>query len=263
MVVDPVWMGIFSGLAGLAGGTLAGLFGIGGGVVLVPLLSLLLSVDQHRAQGISLAVLLLPINLAAVLHYRRQGVPLRWDVVAPMAAGFVPGVLAGALAANHLPGPGLRMIFAGFLAVVAVRMLLQKPKSDGGAGDVLEIPAFRLRAVAIGLAGGALSGLLGIGGGLVLIPLMGAFLAMRQHEAQLASLALLLLPLGLPAVWIYARTQGGLPWGILMGIALGFVLGTLVGARLATGLRGPQLRKLFAALLLVVSASLAWKGLRG
>lgn len=261
--MDPFWVGILSGLAGLAGGTLAGLFGIGGGIVLVPLLSLLLGVDQHRAQGMSLAVLLLPINLGAVLHYRKRGVPLRWAAVLPMAAGFLPGVGLGAMAASRLPGNQLRLVFAAFLLVVALRMLLQGARK-AGEEDLPEAHASdRWRAVAIGLAGGCLSGLLGIGGGLVLVPLMGAFLAMRQHEAQLASLTLLLLPLGLPAVWVYARTQGGFPVAPLCGIALGFVAGTFLGARMATGLKGPALRRLFAALLLCVAATMAWRGLRG
>lgn len=260
--MEALGLGLLGGLAGLAGGTLAGLFGIGGGIVLVPLLSLLLGVDQHRAQGMSLAVLLLPINLGAVHHYRAQGVPLRWDVVLPMAVGFLPGVGAGALAANVLAGPTLRLVFAAFLALVAVRMILQAPRGADAPTAPAHLPHFRLRALAMGLVGGACSGLLGIGGGLVLIPLMSAFLAMRQHEAQLASLAVLLLPLGLPAVWIYVQAQGGLPWAPLAGIALGFVGGTLIGARLATRLKGPQLRKLFAVLLLAVAAGMAWKGLR-
>lgn len=261
--MDPVWVGILSGLAGLAGGTLAGLFGIGGGIVLVPLLSLLLGVDQHRAQGMSLAVLLLPINLGAVLHYRKRGVPLHWKAVLPMAGGFLPGVGFGALAAARLPGDLLRLVFAGFLVIVALRMFLQGAPKAGDEAPPEGLSPDRGRAMAIGLVGGCLSGLLGIGGGLVMVPLMGAFLAMRQHEAQLASLTLLLLPLGLPAVWVYARTQGGFPFAPLCGIALGFVAGTFLGARMATGLKGGPLRRLFAALLLCVAATMAWRGLIG
>jgi hypothetical protein len=82
-------------------------------------------------------------------------------------------------------------------------------------------------------------------------------------EAQVTSLALMLPPIGLPGVLVYARAQGGLPWAVLAGVAVGFALGAFLGARVAMGLRGPALRRGFLGLLLAMAALLAWKAARG
>lgn len=101
-----------------------------------------------------------------------------------------------------------------------------------------------LPGLAIGLAGGWASGLLGIGGAiLMMIPLMVWLVRIPQHEAQATSLVLMLAPIGLPGVWVYARHGGGLPWLALAGVALGFMAGAYAGARIALRTRAPRLRR--------------------
>ena len=80
-------------LSGLLAGALSGVFGIGGGVVLVPMLGLVLGLGQHDAQGMTLAILLLPVGLAAVVEYHRAGY-VRWRLVLPLVAGFLARGLA-------------------------------------------------------------------------------------------------------------------------------------------------------------------------
>jgi len=92
-------------------------------------------------------------------------------------------------------------------------------------------------------------------------PLLVWRLRLPQHQAQLASLAMMLPPIGLPGVLVYARSQQGLPWLILAGLAAGFLLGAYLGARLATGIRGPRLRKLFAGLMVLMAGLLLMRGL--
>ena len=242
---------------GLTGGLLSGLFGIGGGIVLIPLLGLLLGLNQHQAQGMSLAVMLLPNSLPAVLHYRREGIPIHVRLVLVMMVGFLVGIVAGARVATAIPDGPLRMSFAVFLALVALRTLLRKGGSADGVAASLSWRRVALPGLLIGAAGGLSSGLLGIGGAVVMIPLMTWLLALSQHEAQLASLTLLLPPLGLPGVWVYVRHQGSLPWVVLGFVALGFLLGAHLGARTATRLRGPRLQQAFAGLLLTVALFLA------
>jgi uncharacterized membrane protein YfcA len=106
-----------------------------------------------------------------------------------------------------------------------------------------------LPGLATGLAAGLLSGLLGIGGGILIIPALVWSLDLTQHEAQAACLAFMLAPIGLPGVIVYARHQGGLPWLILAGMAAGFLGGAYAGARVATGLKAPRLRRAFAILM--------------
>lgn len=245
------WTFLAAALAGLCGGTLSGLFGVGGGIVLVPLLGLLLGLNQHQAQGMTLAVMLFPNSLPAVFHYRKQGVPILWLRVFRLMVGFLGGVWFGALAANQVPERGLRLGFVAFLVYVAWRTYRGAGHStvETGVAEAWRSPA----TFAIGLIGGLASGLLGIGGAILMIPLMSLWLGLAQHEAQLASLVMLLPPLGLPAVWEYARHQGGLPWGIVLGVILGFVAGAAFGARVATRMGGPALKRAFAGVALLMA----------
>lgn len=239
--------------AGLSGGVLSGLFGIGGGIILIPMLGLLLGLSQHQAQGVTLAAMLLPNGLPAVLHFRRQGIRVHWPLVACLTAAFLPGVWSGARLAAHIPDGPLRTVFGVFLAVLAVRTWLQKPPAPGRETRVPSAREMVLPGLTIGLTAGLLSGLLGIGGGIVIIPFLVWKLELSQHEAQAACLAFMLAPIGLPGVLVYARHQGGLPWFILGGVAVGFLMGAYGGARIATRMNAPRLRKGFAILMACVA----------
>ena len=247
------------GLAcGAVGGALSGAFGIGGGIVLVPLLGLLLGLDQAGAQGMALAAMLLPNGLPAVLHYHRQGVKVDLRLIAVMIPGFMAGVTAGAYAATAMPVMALRLTFIAFLLFIAWRMGHPDP-----ARDRPERPWSFGDALVVGAAGGLASGLLGIGGGVIIIPLLAWRLGYAQHRAQVTSLALMLPPIGLPGVWVYARAHPqGLPWAALGGVALGFAMAALLGARWATATQGPRLRRAFAGLLAAMAALLLWRALR-
>jgi uncharacterized membrane protein YfcA len=247
--------------AGACGGVLSGMFGIGGGIVLIPLLGLFLGLNQHQAQGLTLAAMLLPNGLPAVLHFRRQGVRIPWILVAQLTAGFIPAVWAGARIANLIPDTPLRWGFALLIAGMAARtFFLKAPTPAPRTGDqALDLAAPALDAVAIGVIGGLASGLLGIGGGLVVIPLMVWRLRFSQHEAQAASLTLMLAPIGLPGVWVYAHSGAGLLWIPLAGVAVGFMTGAYAGARIATRIRGPRLRQAFAVLMAVMAVLLVMR----
>lgn len=246
--------------AGIGGGLLSGLFGIGGGIVLVPLLALVLHLDQHKAQGVTLAAMLLPIGLPAVLHYRRSGVRIFWPLIGMIVVGFLFGVFAGSELANHISERPLRYGFVVFLVFVAVRMMGQK---DGGAArpGAMDRPIsdYWIPGLAIGVSGGVASGLLGIGGGILIIPLVVWWLGFSQQEAQVASLAVMLPPIGLPGVMVYIQAQKGLPWLILCGVALGFAFGAYLGAQGATRMKGSRLRQAFAGLVVLTAVLLAIK----
>lgn len=246
--------------AGLAGGVLSGLFGIGGGIVLVPLLALALGLDQHRAQGVTLSVMLLPIGLPAVMHYRSHGVRILWTVVGILIFGFLFGVLAGSELANAIPERPMRLGFVLFLLLVALRMITQK---NGGKGRVgaMDRPTkeYWVPGLVIGFIGGTASGLLGIGGGIIIIPLVAWWLGYSQTEAQVTSLAVMLPPIGLPGVLVYAQAQAGLPWALMGGVGLGFAMGAYMGARLATRMKGTHLRRAFAGLVVLTAVLLAIK----
>jgi len=105
---------VFLLLLGLISGIASGLFGIGGGVLIVPGLVYLLGFSQHAAIGTSLAILLPPVGIAAVLEYYRHGnVDLKAAFI--VAAALLVGAWLGALVANHLKGPYLRLAFGVFV----------------------------------------------------------------------------------------------------------------------------------------------------
>ena len=111
-------------LLGLVTGMLSGVIGIGGGIVIVPLLVWLAGMSQHRAQGTSLAVLLVPAGIFAVIEYYKKG-NIDIKVAALLAVGFLIGGYFGGRFAQHIPDYWLRRIFATVLVIVGVRMFFK------------------------------------------------------------------------------------------------------------------------------------------
>jgi uncharacterized membrane protein YfcA len=109
-------------LIGIAAGIASGLFGVGGGIVVVPALIYWAGFSQHMATGTSLAVLLPPIGLAATIEYYRHGnVDVRAAII--LAATMFVGAWVGAWFANRMPGPQLRLLFGVFLSGLGVYLV--------------------------------------------------------------------------------------------------------------------------------------------
>ena len=106
--------------------------------------------------------------------------------------------------------------------------------------------------ILLGLGAGVLSGLIGIGGGVVIIPALVYFFGLTQHQAQGTTLALLVPPIGLLAAWIYYK-QGHVDLKIAAFICLGFFVGGLVGARTAVWISDEVLRRIFGCALLFLA----------
>jgi len=112
-------------LLGLGVGVISGVVGIGGGVLFVPALVWLLGMDQHKAQGTSLAALLAPVGIFAFFeYYRRDNADLRVGLL--LAAGFLVGGYFGAVGAQHIPELWLRRIFAVTLVAIGARMFFSR-----------------------------------------------------------------------------------------------------------------------------------------
>ncbi|MHA2610407.1 MAG: TSUP family transporter [bacterium JZ-2024 1] len=106
--------------------------------------------------------------------------------------------------------------------------------------------------ILLGIVAGGFSGLLGIGGGLLLVPALSILFHFSQHQAQGTSLAVLLLPLGILGVWEYYR-EGHIQIPVALAIAAGFIVGAYFGAALATSISSLHLKKIFGAFLFLVS----------
>ncbi len=109
-------------LIGLAAGTLGGLVGVGGGIIIVPALIYFLGFSQFQAQGTSLALIMFPVGILAVLQYYKQGhVDFRY--VGLLAAGFILGGYFGSKISLSLPQESVKKIFASLMLIIAIKML--------------------------------------------------------------------------------------------------------------------------------------------
>lgn len=104
----------------------------------------------------------------------------------------------------------------------------------------------------LGLTAGVLSGLIGIGGGVIIVPVLIFFFGLSQHQAQGTTLAMLVPPIGILAAWTYYK-QGYVDTRIAAFMAIGFLVGSLVGARFATGFSNAVLERIFGVVLLLIS----------
>ena len=116
-------------LVGFAAGTLSGLVGVGGGLIIVPALVYFIGMSQHSAQGTSLGLILLPVGILGVLTYYKQGhVDMR--IVGLLAIGFVAGSFFGSKIALNLPQETVKKCFAVLMILVALKMIFfDKPKT--------------------------------------------------------------------------------------------------------------------------------------
>lgn len=248
---------------GIGAGLLAGLFGIGGGLVVVPALAFIFETQSlasgHRMQlavGTSLATIVVTALASTVGHHRRGGV--LWPVFGRLAPGLATGALAGVAAADLVSSPVLRVVFAVFLFVIAAQLVLElRPKASR------HLPGkWGLSAAGAGI--GMLSALVGIGGGTLTTPyLLRGNIDMRHAIGTSAACGLPIAAVGTLAYVGAGMNEIGLPadatgfvyWPAVGAIAATSMFAAPLGARLAHALPVGLLRRLFAALLMVV----AWR----
>jgi uncharacterized protein len=106
--------------------------------------------------------------------------------------------------------------------------------------------------ILLGLLAGTLSGLIGIGGGIIIVPALVILFGLTQHQAQGTTLALMIPPIGILAAWTYYK-QGNVDIKIAVLIAAGFFIGSLLGAKISIGLPDAVLQRVFGAALLLIS----------
>jgi hypothetical protein len=229
-------------IIGLIGGAFGGLVGLGGGVVMVPLFTLWAGLSQHEAHGTSLAAVIVTGTVGAWLYGSHGHVS--WSSAGWLAAASVVASYLTAQYAARIPGARLKRYFGVFLLVVAVMLLVRDrlPLADGGQGQ----PFIWMLLIIGGLAG-AIAGLLGVGGGILIVPLLVLGTGLGQHVAQGTSLAALILT-GVTGTLVYAR-HGHFRRDILISLLPGVVVGSWIGGHGAIGISGSALRVVFALLL--------------
>lgn len=112
-------------MVGLAGGMLSGIVGLGGGVIIVPALVYILGYNQHLAQGTTLAMMLPPIGILAVMEYSKKGF-VDFKVAGILCAGFIVGAFLGSRLATGLPEIALKRVLGAVLILIAAKLIFTK-----------------------------------------------------------------------------------------------------------------------------------------
>jgi uncharacterized membrane protein YfcA len=237
-------------VVGLLAGFLAGLFGVGGGILIVPGLVLAAHMSQRLAHGTSLAAVV-PISVASLLSYTVHG-NVDWGVALWLAVGAIAGAVIGTRLLHVLPQRTLAMIFIAVLVVSAVRLFLSVDAD--GRGDLTVGAGITL--VAVGLVTGILAGLLGVGGGIVLVPAMILLFDIEPVIAKGTSAAVIIAA-ALMGTWRNRRNDNtDLRAAMVIGVS--GILTAAIGGTLADRMSDDVSNVLFATLLVIVAVRLTW-----
>lgn len=267
----PVLIPLLAGL-GITAGFMAGLLGIGGGIILVPGLYFLFATLgyehenlMHLAVGTSLAIII-PTGLSSAFAHARHGA-VRADIVQAMAPGLIAGVVAGALIADRVTGRTLSFIFAAALIVFAALMQIPPREKEGRSGQI----GFA-RGSAGGFVAGTLSSLMGIGGATLNVPFMTLNgVPIRNAVASSAALGPFIALPGAAGFILIGLNEAGLPpfsagyvslpaFTVIAPLA---VLAAPVGAKAAHAVSVIALRRIFAVFIVCVALKLIWDAAHG
>lgn len=260
--------------AGAAAGTLGAMVGLGGGIIVVPVLSLFLGVPIHNAIAASLVAVVATSSVAAIGYVRDEITNLRLGMTLETATTL--GAIAGGLLASRLPREMLSAVFAVFLAANAAYLLLKQSKKEDAApsetGDLgllggrYHDPAldrevsYSVSRLPVGLAisavAGAVSGLLGIGGGPIKVPMMTTAMRVPMKAAAATSNFMIGVTACASAVLYYSR--GMVSPRVAVPVALGVAAGAFFGSRMAPRMKGSRLSAVLAVVLTLLAVQMGF-----
>lgn len=277
--MTPLLFALVLFVLSLGAGAFGALLGLGGGLILVPALTLGLHVDIRYAVGASIVSVIATSSGAAAAYVRERMANLRVAMFLELAT--VSGALTGALLAGLVSGRWLFVVFGVVMAYSALAMLRARggadaPVAPDALADRLELHGsyfdaaagreidYRVTGARTGLAlmyvAGTVSGLLGIGSGALKVPALDLAMRLPLKVSTATSNFMIGVTAAASATVYFAR--GDIEPFIAGPVAAGIVLGAFVGSRLLGRLESRRLRQLFVAVLLVVAAQMLFKGVR-
>lgn len=259
---------LLQAVIGFVSGVASGLFGIGGGMITIPLLRLVLDVPALTAAATPLVAIVPTAIAGGITHHRAGNVDLRTAAVVGLS-GAVSAV-AAARSTELAGGTVVMVTLAAVIIAAGVNMLMSarrlddetiEPETEGLAVGTSPYRPPLVRTIAIGLVAGAASGFLGIGGGFIMVPLFVSFL--RQPIKRAIGTSLAAIPLIATPALITHATLGHIDWSLAFILAVGSSLGAVVGARSSVGREEGTLRAWFAVLmigtaLVLVAGEFGW-----
>ncbi len=241
---------------GLFAGLLSGMFGVGGGIVIVPMLVLVLAYPQRLASGTSLAAII-PAASVGVISYALSS-DVAWIPALILAAGAVVGAQIGTWLLPRVPVRALQFGFATFLIAVIVSLFLVIPSRD----EPFELNiAVVFGLIGLGLATGVLSGLLGVGGGIIVVPALMLLFGTSDLIARGTSL-LMMIPTALSGTFGNLRRKNvNLLGAALVGGAA--CTTTALGAFITKSLDPFSANIIFAVFLFFITVQIIVRAIRG
>ncbi|BDT67674.1 hypothetical protein os1_18520 [Comamonadaceae bacterium OS-1] len=228
---------------GAALGFVGGLFGIGGGIIMIPLLAVGFGLDQAVAQGTALVMMVPNLLIAWVRYSQRHPIALKTALLIGALACLTTWAVAHV--ATRLAPEIMRTVFSVFLLVLAISMLAKKPASPTAVAP----PPRSLRWMPlVGVVGGGAMGLLGVGGGMVATPILTGWFRQSQTVAQSLSLALV-APSSIIALITYSAADR-VDWGMGLPLAIGGLFTVSAGVAVAHKLSEKRMRAAFAWMVL-------------
>jgi uncharacterized membrane protein YfcA len=235
---------IISLAIGLTAGFFSGIFGIGGGLIMIPLMVGILKLGQHQAHGTS-RVAIVFTGLSGAISYALNG-SINLTAAIFLAATAMITARAGARYCNVLPEWKLKKYFGAFLILCAILLIL-KPFISKSTADIplyFQIGVFLIA----GAFTGFLSGMMGVGGGTIMVPAMVLLAGFSQHLAQGTSL-LVMVPAGGVGAFTHWKL-GNVAMGILAGLVPGIILGAYLGGYIVHFIPDTPLRLAFIAAII-------------
>ena len=242
-------------LVGIVAGYFSGLFGIGGGFIMVPLLALLLNFPVKRAAATSLAAIFLTAIAGVIGYAINDGVV--WAAAIALSVGSVVGSFIGARLLQVIPQQVMIWIYVVLLTVLAVRLLWS---SESSADTWVVSPWWVAGLIAVGLVAGVMAGLLGVGGGIMVVPILIGFFGLTTFDSKGTSLFM-----QIPAAIVGTLTNMRYGMVDLKAAAYIGVVAALVSfAGVATSLILPSVLAniLFAAVMAYTAVQFAVRALR-
>lgn len=247
---------------GCAAGGFGALAGVGGGIIITPLLVIYFGVPLHQAIGISLVSVIATSTATSSVHVERHVTNIRLGMILELAT--TTGAASAALIAVYVSKRALAILFVAFLLYSASSLV---KRAWGLRKEALQkdIPEHEITNYPIGLAAalcaGALSGLLGVGGGVIKVPVMYMFMGVPLRVATATSNFTIGVTAATGAYIYYGR--GDVNVGIAAAVVAGVFAGSLLGARLAPKVRSIYVLSLFIAITVFLAGQMIYKMVTG